>query len=80
MYWQVLESVMGRWKEFEELMNEKNEEEWKVEEATVVEVAKISKDEVRRVWKTMKNVKTVGPDVIPVEVWKCPGEVAATRS
>ncbi|KAF7650580.1 hypothetical protein LDENG_00123490, partial [Lucifuga dentata] len=50
-------SVMGRWKEyFEELMNEENERERRVEEVTVVnqEVAKISKDEVRRSLKRMK--------------------------
>ncbi|KAF7655639.1 hypothetical protein LDENG_00052670, partial [Lucifuga dentata] len=72
-------SVMGRWKEyFEELMNEENERERRVEEVTVVnqEVAKISKDEVRRSLKRMKSGKAVGPDDIPVEVWKCLGEVA----
>ncbi|KAF7644203.1 hypothetical protein LDENG_00226100 [Lucifuga dentata] len=70
---------MGRWKEyFEELMNEKNERERRVEEVTVVnqEVPKISKDEVRRSLKRMKSGKAVGPDDIPVEVWKCLGEVA----
>ena len=72
-------SVMGRWKEnFEELMNEENEREQRVEEVTVVEqeVAKISKSEVRRALKRMKSGKAVGPDDIPVEVWKCLGEVA----
>ena len=72
-------SVMGRWKEyFEELMNEDNEREQRVEEVTVVdqEVAKISKDEVRRALKRMKSGKALGPDDIPVEVWKCLGEVA----
>ncbi|KAK2891510.1 hypothetical protein Q8A73_017175 [Channa argus] len=72
-------SVMGRWKEyFEELMNEENERERRVEEVTVVkqEVAKISKSEVRRTLKRMKSGKAVGPDDIPVEVWKCLGEVA----
>ncbi|XP_051800420.1 uncharacterized protein LOC127532561 [Acanthochromis polyacanthus] len=67
-------SVMGRWKEyFEELMNEENERERRVEEVTVVdqEVAKISKDEVRRALKRMKSGKALGPDDKPVEVWKC---------
>lgn len=40
------------------------------------EVAKISKDEVRRALKRMKSGKALGPDDIPVEVWKCLGEVA----
>ncbi|RXN38888.1 Retrovirus-related Pol poly LINE-1 [Labeo rohita] len=71
--------VMGRWKEyFKELMNEENEREQRVEEVTVVEqeVVNISKSEVRRALKRMKSGKAVGPDDIPVEVWKCLGEVA----
>ncbi|KAG7470479.1 hypothetical protein JOB18_047048 [Solea senegalensis] len=71
--------VMGGWKEyFEELMNEENEREQRVEEVTTVnhEVAEISKDEVRGALKRMKNGKAVGPDDIPVEVWKCLGEEA----
>ena len=40
------------------------------------EVAKINKTEVRRTLERMKSGKTVGPDETPVEVWKCPGEVA----
>ncbi|KAK2921479.1 hypothetical protein Q8A73_000964 [Channa argus] len=72
-------NVMGRWKEyFEELMNKENERERRVEEVTGVEqeVAKISKSEVRRALKRMKSGKAVGLDDIPVEVWKCLGEVA----
>ncbi|XP_061605912.1 uncharacterized protein LOC133466337 isoform X1 [Phyllopteryx taeniolatus] len=66
-------SVLARWKEyFEELMNEENEKEGRVEEASVVdqEVAMIRKGEVRKALKRMKNGKAVGPDDIPVEVWK----------
>ena len=37
---------------------------------------KISKEEVRENMKRMKNGKAVGPDDIPVEVWKCLGEIA----
>ncbi|KAK2879923.1 hypothetical protein Q8A73_023735, partial [Channa argus] len=60
------------------MMNEENERERRVEEVTGVEqeVAKISKSEVRRTLKRMKSGKAVGPDDIPVEVWKCLGEVA----
>ncbi|GLD48595.1 uncharacterized protein AKAME5_000254900 [Lates japonicus] len=71
-------SVMGRWKTyFEELMNEEIERRRRVE-VTIVdqEVAKISKGEVRRALKRMKSGKAVDPDDIPVEVWKCLGEVA----
>ncbi|KAK3531918.1 hypothetical protein QTP70_034419, partial [Hemibagrus guttatus] len=73
------ESVQRRWKEyFEELMNEENEREKGVEGVNSVEqkVDKIRKDEVRKALKRMKSGKSVGPDDIPVEVWKCLGEAA----
>ncbi|MCJ8729767.1 hypothetical protein PDJAM_G00110730 [Pangasius djambal] len=73
------ESVQRRWKEyFEELMNEENEREKRVEGVTSVEqkVDKIRKDEVGKALKRMKSGKAVGPDDIPVEVWKCLGEAA----
>ncbi|KAK3544274.1 hypothetical protein QTP86_009070 [Hemibagrus guttatus] len=73
------ESVQWRWKEyFEELMNEENEREKRVEGVNSVEqkVDKIRKDEVRKALKRMKSGKAVGPDDIPVEVWKCLGEAA----
>ncbi|KAK3533105.1 hypothetical protein QTP70_007319 [Hemibagrus guttatus] len=73
------ESVQRRWKEyFEELINEENEREKRVEGVNSVEqkVDKIRKDEVRKALKKMKSGKAVGPDDIPVEVWKCLGEAA----
>ncbi|KAK3564418.1 hypothetical protein QTP86_018806 [Hemibagrus guttatus] len=73
------ESVQRRWKEyFEELINEENEREKRVEGVNSVEqkVDKIRKDEVRKALKRMKSGKAVGPDDIPVEVWKCLGEEA----
>ncbi|KAK3570610.1 hypothetical protein QTP86_023799, partial [Hemibagrus guttatus] len=73
------ESVQRRWKEyFEELMNEENEREKRVEGVSSLEqkVDKIRKDEVRKALKRMKSGKAVGPDDIPVEVWKCLGEAA----
>ncbi|KAK3507265.1 hypothetical protein QTP70_013448 [Hemibagrus guttatus] len=73
------ESVQRRWKEyFEELMNEENEREKRVEGVNSVEqkVDKIRKDEVRKALKRMKSGKAVGPDDIPVEIWKCLGEAA----
>ena len=41
-----------------------------------MEVESISKEEVRENIHRMKNGKAVGPDDIPVEVWKCLGESA----
>ncbi|KAK3516529.1 hypothetical protein QTP70_021744, partial [Hemibagrus guttatus] len=73
------ESVQRRWKEyFEELMNEENEREKRVEGVNSVEqkVDKIRKDEVRKALKRMKSGKAVGPDDILVEIWKCLGEAA----
>ncbi|KAK3524726.1 hypothetical protein QTP86_001651 [Hemibagrus guttatus] len=73
------ESVQRRWKEyFEELMNEENEREKRVEGVNSVEqkVDNIRKDEVRKSLKRMKSGKAVGPDDIPVEVWKCLGKAA----
>ncbi|KAK3564131.1 hypothetical protein QTP86_007801 [Hemibagrus guttatus] len=71
------ESVQRRWKEyFEELMNEENEKEKRVEGVNSVEqkVDKIRKDEVRKALKRMKSGKA--DDDIPVEVWKCLEEAA----
>ncbi|KAK3560749.1 hypothetical protein QTP86_016542, partial [Hemibagrus guttatus] len=73
------ENVRRRWKEyFEELMNEENEREKRVEGVNSVEqkVDKIRNDEVRKALKRMKSGKAVGPDDIPLEVWKCLGEAA----
>ena len=41
-----------------------------------LEVEKISKEEMRGNMKRMKNGESVGPDDIPVEVWKYLGEIA----
>jgi len=35
----------------------------------------ITKDEIKEALKKMANGKVKGPDQIPVEVWKCLGEV-----
>ncbi|KAK3542583.1 hypothetical protein QTP86_031285, partial [Hemibagrus guttatus] len=39
-------------------------------------VDKIRKDGVKKALKRMKSGKAVGPDDVPVEVWKCLGEAA----
>ncbi|KAK3523061.1 hypothetical protein QTP86_012663 [Hemibagrus guttatus] len=59
-------------------MNEENEREKRVKGVNSVEqkVDKIRKDEVRKALKRMKSGKAVGPDDLPVEVWKCLGEAA----
>ena len=54
-------------------MNEKNNRDPRTEEAEVVneEVNCISRVEVKNTLRKMKKGKTVGPDELPVEVWKC---------
>ena len=72
------EVVLKRWKEyFEKLMNEENRREPRTEEPEVVseEVNCVSREEVKNALRRMKKGKAVGPDELPVEVWKCMGEM-----
>ena len=41
----------------------------------VRECSRISKEEVKETLRRMKSGKAVGPNLIPVEIWKCLGEV-----
>ena len=71
-------AVLKRWKEyFEKLMNKKNDREPWTEEAEVVNkmVNCVSREEVKNAMRRMKKVKAVGPDELPIEVWKCMGEM-----
>ena len=73
------ESVLRMWKEYYMgLMNEENERERREfdGERVNLEVESVSKEEVMENIQRMKNGKAVGPDDIPVEVWKCLGESA----
>ena len=72
------EAVLKRWKEyFEKLINEKNNRNPRTEEAEVVneEVNCVSREEVKNALRKMKKGKAAGPDELPVEVWKCTGEM-----
>ena len=72
------EAVLKRWKEyFEKLMNEENNREPRTEEAEVVneEVNYVSREEVKNALRRMKKGKVVGPDELPIEVWKCMGKM-----
>ena len=72
------EVVLKRWKEyFEKLMNEENNRDPRTEEAEVVneEVNCVSREEVKNALRRMKKDKAVGPDELPVEVWKCMGKM-----
>ena len=72
------EAVLKRWKEyFEKMMNEENDRELRTAEAEVVnkEVNCVNREEVKNVLKRIKKGKAVGSDELPVEVWKCMGEM-----
>ena len=58
-------------------MNEKNNREPRTEKPEVVneEVNCVSREKVRNAVRRMKKGKAVGPDELPVEVWKCMGEM-----
>ena len=57
-------------------MNEENNREPQTEEAEVVneEVNCVSREE-KNALRRMKKGKAVGPDELPVEVWKCMGQM-----
>ena len=68
------ETVLKRWKEyFEKLLNEENDREPRTEEAEMIneEVNCVSREKVKNALRRMKKGKAVGPDELPVEVWKC---------
>ena len=72
------EAVLKRWKEyFEKLMNEENNRDPRTEEAEVVneEVNCVRREEVKNALRRMKKGKVVGPDELPVKVWKCMGKM-----
>ena len=71
-----LEAVLKRWKEyFEKLMNKENNRDPRTEEMVNEEVNCISREEVKNALRRMKKGKAVGPDELPVEFWKCMGEM-----
>ena len=72
------EAVLKRWKKyFEKLMNEENNKEPRTEATELVnkEVNCVSREGVKNTLRRMKKGKAVGPDELPVEVWKCMGKM-----
>ena len=66
--------MLNRLKEyFEKLMNKENDRELRTEESEVVKevVNFVSREEMKNALRRMKKGKAVGPDELPVEVWKC---------
>ena len=69
--------VLNRWKSyFETLMNEENPrvERDHITEKNHCQVAEVSVEEIRKALAKMKHSKAVGPDNIPIEVWKYLGD------
>ena len=58
-------------------MNKKNDRDPRTEESEVVneEVNCVSSKEVKNALRRMKKGKAVGPDELPIEVWKCMKEM-----
>ncbi|XP_066978927.1 uncharacterized protein [Macrobrachium rosenbergii] len=69
------ECIRARWKyHFEKLLNKENPRRIREEgNPRVRAVPDITREEVKRALDKMKNGKAVGPDGIPVELWKCLG-------
>ena len=70
--------MLKRWKEyFEKLMNEENDRNPRTKEAEVVNEAVncVSREELKNALRRIKKGKAVAPDELPVEVWKCMGEM-----
>ena len=69
------DKIKERTKEyFEELLNvEKDRTQRNLQQRAVRDVQDISEEEVRDAIRNMKIKKTVGPDNIPTETWKCLG-------
>ena len=70
------EDIQRRWKEyFEKLLNEENERQIREDgQPNEVVTRGVERAEVVKALARMKNGKAVGPDEIPVEVWKMLGE------
>ena len=70
------EEIKNRWREYyNKLLNEENPRSVRGNgTANDRAVQNISRREVRRALSKMKKGKAVGPDGIPVEVWRCLGE------
>ena len=72
------EAMLKKWKEyFEKLINEENDGVSKTEEIEIVNngVNCASREEVKNALRRMKQGKAVGLDELPVEIWKCMGEM-----
>ncbi|WVZ50242.1 hypothetical protein U9M48_001516 [Paspalum notatum var. saurae] len=76
------EDIKLRWREyFDNLFNGESEStpiqlDDSFDDANRHFVRRIQETEVRKAIKRMKGGKAVGPDAIPIEVWRCLGDIA----
>ena len=76
------DEIKHRWREyFDKLSNEENvnvtiELDDSFDDTNRRFVRKIQESEVKEALKRMKTGKALGPDNIPIEVWKCLGDIA----
>ena len=76
------EEIKHRWREyFDKLFNGKNESSTielddSFDETSMRFVRRIQESEVKEALKRMKGGKAMGPDCIPIEVWKGLGDIA----
>jgi hypothetical protein len=74
-------SRIGAWEYFDKLFNEDSgsssiELDISLDDISRQFVRRIQESEVKDALKRMKGGKTMGPDVIPIEVWKSFRDVA----
>ncbi len=68
--------ILERWREYyQKLMNEENPREGRNEQQAEVEgdITEITSAEIEMALRNMKNGKAIGPDHLPVGVWKSLG-------
>ena len=74
--------IKGRWREyFDKLFNGENESttidlDDSFDDTNRCFVRGIQEAEIGEALKRMKGVKAMGPDGIPIEVWRCLGDIA----
>jgi hypothetical protein len=76
------DNIKNGWREyFDKLFNEESEQtaielDNSFDDTNKWFVWRIQESEVKEALKRMKTSKTLGPDGIPIEVWRCLGDVA----
>jgi hypothetical protein len=75
------EEIKNRWREYFDKLFNYESEKIAIELDDSIDtnrrfVRRIQESEVKEVLKKMKTGKALGPDDIPIEVWRCLGDIA----